>query len=314
MILLVAGREAIRVEERGREFVEQFAKKYDPQRLNIEFLGVGLAFSRVREALFSAPFLAEKRMVVLSSFLSGATKAEVEQWAEMLKGVPESTVAVILESDIREEKELAWLSDIGDKVRIYWLKNLEERELQGWLRERAQRGGLKLSERAWKVFFEAVGGDLTRASMEIAKLSAFSGGLEVTEADVRLLVSSGVDDEGPFAFSNALAGKTSEALGALQRERVRGAAEFLLFGTLVRTARIRLQIKAVLRQPVGDGARELGLHPFVFKKESGAIGKRQLAGLAAILAKGLGLDRLLKRGLSPTLAVDRLAVYVLKDK
>ena len=67
MILLVYGDDAFRVKERSREFVEKFAEKFDPTRMNIdEFVFAkknDVSLSRVVEAIAASPFLSAKRMV-----------------------------------------------------------------------------------------------------------------------------------------------------------------------------------------------------------------------------------------------------------
>jgi DNA polymerase III delta subunit len=303
MILLVTGADAVRVRERVQDFVDHFVQKYDQQRLNVEFFRDGTALSVVRDQLVAAPFLAEKRMVVLTGFLKDASKAELQEWQAIFAALPSSTIAVVAEVDV-DSLEFAWMTSLPD-AKAYPLAPLSEAERLSWLQERARRQGLQLAERAWRYFVQAVGSDITRADIELAKLGAFADGVVLDEKEVRRLVSPVVVDDGPFVFSNALSEGRSSIFVALQQERARGVADFLLLGTLLRAARLQGQIKAVLRQPMGDAAKELGLHPYVFKKESAVLGKKSLDSLLVRLRRGGDLDRLVKRGLPVDLAVDR---------
>lgn len=303
MILLVTGAESVRVRERVQEFVEHFVQKYDPQRLNVEFFREGTAFSLIRDQLLASPFLAEKRMVVLTGFLRDTSKAAMVEWQNLLMQLPASTIAVIAETDV-DSLDFAWLTTMPD-VHAYPLTVFTDSERQAWLQDRATRQGLRFTPGAWRFFLQAVGADITRADIEFAKLSAYASGAVLEEWAVRRLVAPMLADEGPFAFANALGGTRASVLLALRHERLRGVPDFLLFGTLLRTARLQGQIKAILQQPIGDAPKELGMHPFVFKKESAALGKQTLPMLISRLQRGAALDRAIKRGLPPEIGVDR---------
>ncbi len=326
MILLVYGDDAFRVKERSREFVEKFAEKFDPTRMNIdEFVFAkkdDVNVARIAEAVAASPFLSAKRMVRVDGIFSTVTtKPDAEPWIAVLERVPESTILVLVDASSKEkvEKTELWKRVSAMKeVHNYPLPALSGSELQAWIMNRAKARGAVMVPAVVTALVDRVGNDSWRLETEIGKLAAYAGDAPISEDMIRVLVSSEYRED-IFALMDAMsADRASFALKKLHEERVAGADEFPLFGMLMRQIRLLLQVRSLCDESpnVGkqDVANALGLHPFVAQKVLGEARRRSFERMKEWHGLASDLDFAMKRGLAPDVAVDRLVAAMLDAK
>lgn len=325
MILLVYGDDAFRVKERSREFVEKFAQKFDPTRMNIdEFVFAkkdDVNLPRVAEAIAASPFLSAKRMVRVDGIFSMVTtKPDAEPWATMLERVPESTILVLVDSSSKEkvEKTELWKRvSVMKEVHSYPLPALSGSELQTWIANRAKVYGAVMVPAVIRALVDRVGNDSWRLETEVGKLAAYAGNAPISEEMIEALVSSEYHED-IFALMDAMsADRASFALKKLHEERVAGADEFPLFGMLVRQIRLLLQVRSLCDESSNIGKQDiasaLGLHPFVAQKVLGEARRRSFERMKQWHRLAFDLDFSMKRGLAPDVAVDRLVAAMLDD-
>lgn len=326
MILLVYGDDGFRVKERSREFVEKFAEKFDPTRMNIdEFVFAkkdDVNLLRVAEAIAASPFLSAKRMVRVDGIFSMVTtKPDAEPWIAMLERVPESTILVLVDASSKEkvEKTELWkrVSTMKD-VHIYPLPALSGSELHAWIANRAKVHSTVMIPAVITALVDRVGNDSWRLETEIGKLAAYAGDAPVSEEMIGTLVSSEYRED-IFALMDAMsADRASFALKKLYEERVAGADEFPLFGMLVRQIRLLIQVRSLCDESPNIGKQDvatvLGLHPFVAQKVLGEARRRSFDQMKQWHGLASELDVAMKRGLLPDIAVDRLVAAMLDVK
>ncbi len=323
MILLVYGDDAFRVKERSREFVDKFAEKFDPTRMNIdEFAFIkkdDVNLPRIAEAIAASPFLSAKRMVRVDGIFSTVTtKPDAEPWIAVLERVPESTILVLVDSSSKEkvEKTELWKRISAMKeVHTYPLPALSGSELQVWISSRAKMHGAVIVPAVSSALVDRVGNDSWRLETEIGKLSAYAGDAPISEEMVRTLVQSEYRED-IFALMDAMsADRSSFALKKLHEERIAGADEFPLFGMLVRQIRLLLQMRSLCDESPNIGkqdvANALGLHPFVAQKVLGEARRRSFERMKQWHGLASELDFAMKRGLAADIAVDRLVASML---
>lgn len=323
MILLVYGDDAFRVKERSREFVEKFAEKFDPTRMNIDEFAFtkkdDVNLPRVAEAIAASPFLSAKRMVRIDGIFSTVTtKPDAEPWIAMLERVPESTILVLVDMSSKEkvEKTELWRRvSIMKEVHNYPLPALSGSELQTWIASRAKVHGAVMVPGVISALIDRVGNDSWRLETEIGKLAACAGDAPISEEMIHALVSSEYRED-IFALMDAMsADRSSFALKKLHEERVAGADEFPLFGMLMRQIRLLLQVRSLCDESpnVGkqDVASALGLHPFVAQKVLGEARRRPFEQMKRWHGLASDLDFAMKRGLAADVAVDRLVAAML---
>ncbi len=323
MILLVYGDDAFRVKERSREFVDKFAEKFDPTRMNIDEFVFGkkddVNLVRVSEAIAASPFLSTKRMIRVNGIFSTVTtKPDAEPWIAALERVPESSIVVLVDAASKDkvEKTELWKRVLTMKdVHNYPLPALSGSELQTWIANRAKAYGAVMVPSVIAALVDRVGNDSWRLETEIGKLSAYAGDGPISEEMITKLVSSEYRED-IFALMDAMsADRASFALKKLHEERTAGAEEFPLFGMLVRQIRLLLQVRSLCDTlpNIGkqDVANVLGLHPFVAQKVLGEARRRSFDRMKQWHELASDLDFAMKRGLAPDVAVDRLVAAML---
>ena len=84
---------------------------------------------------------------------------------------------------------------------------------------------------------------------------------------------------------------------------------------LVRQIRLLLQVRALCdeapRTGKQDVANRLGIHPFVAQKLLAEVARRSSLTLESMHSRASELDLAMKRGLDPSVAVDRLVAMML---
>ncbi len=210
----------------------------------------------------TVPFLGSHRLVVvhglLDRFETGdrrrrrrAKEPELGPWEGFVSGLsamPETTVLVFLGGDLAPQnpflQALRGLADLEE------FKPLPQGELAGWITRRAQRYGVALEARAVAPLAALVGNHLWTLDSELRKLAAYANGGQVTEADVRSLVSL-AREPSVFALADAvIEGRPRDAADLLQRLLAEGESAGRLLGTLARQYRLLLLTKELIERGV----------------------------------------------------------------
>lgn len=323
MLLMVYGDDGFRVKEKARDFVDKFVTKYDPTRLNVDEIVFAkkdeLDLAAVAEAIGAAPFLSTKRMLRIDGLFSFVTtKPDAELWMKVLGKIPESTIVMLVDGvgvDKVEKIELAKrLSGIEGALK-YTFPALGGSDLRMWVINRAKEREAVMVPAIADGLIERIGNDSWRLETEIAKLAAYAGDAPITAEMVSLLVGREYSDD-MFGFIDAMAaGRPAYALQKLAEERSAGAEDFPLFGMLVRQIRLLLQVRALCdeapRTGKQDVANRLGIHPFVAQKLLAEVARRSSLTLESMHSRASELDLAMKRGLDPSVAVDRLVAMML---
>ena len=98
MLIFLHGPDTFRSRQQLKKMIEKFKTDRDPQGYNVAVLDCAKEDGgKVMEQILSAPFMSEKRLVVLENFLSTTKIGDLQ--TEMLKRVdektlPESTVLI----------------------------------------------------------------------------------------------------------------------------------------------------------------------------------------------------------------------------
>lgn len=295
MIIFVYGPDTFRSRAKLRELVEAFQKKYDPSGMNIaRFDGKTAEIGDIMSATTASPFLSERRLVVVE----GPFDAH-----DLLVRVPESTILILWDEKAPTGKH-------GKDIVQYKFDALAGPALTAWVNDEFKKAGVSVEPRATDALVAAVGSDLWRLSVEIAKLAAHAGPSgSVLARDVELLVSSSVESN-IFGLTDALADRNAAgAFSLLERELDAGTHELQIMTMLTRQVRLLLQTHALLeehpRATAETVAKSLGMHPFVARKTLGQVRRFDRPTLERAYDHLFHLDWHLKTGrASPRVALD----------
>jgi DNA polymerase-3 subunit delta len=277
--------------------------------------------------LFSAansmPFLAERRVVILSNpFARIQSDAARKRFLAFLNGLPESTALVLVVEDefVRKGKEWDWKSLSATKTQWMrkWIGEVGKRadyrpcrlpqmnEMSEWVRKEARRIGGQFTPEAAKSLVNHVGNDTRMASLEVEKLLVFVDFKRPVEIeDVEDLTAQGGQAD-VFNMVDALAaGDARQALGQLHR-LLETQEPLSLFGMVVRQFRLLIQARELLDEGRGGQVKdEMHLAGFVADKLVAQVRRFTMPQLEDIYHRLLLLDEALKTSQMPSdLALD----------
>lgn len=234
-------------------------------------------------ALNTLPLGAPHRLVVLDHALECTRGKDGQNWlASALKGMPSSTVAVLVLPDSKRFKagSMQWetaggghwlrraLKDSGKKTAWQEMPLPSAREMPDWIMREAAAQGVHFERGAAAELANLVGVDLYQARQEVSKARSYMGEDGTVTREVVRLLCSQTRQEDIFALVDALGGRDArKALGLLNVMLADQPAQYI-FSMVARQVRLLLVAKEVSTE--GGGERELtaasGVHPFVVRK------------------------------------------------
>ena len=193
--------------------------------------GQHLTLSELRNKCDAAPFLSSHRLVIVDGLLgrfevkqsrprsgrgkSGNGLGEWEGLASYIKQMPETTVLVLVDGEVKGQNPL--LKKLSPLAEVRAFPLLRGKDLKAWIQKRVKEEGGNITPQAVNLLTELIGGDLWAMSGEIQKLLLYSQERPISEDDVRQLVSH-VQEANIFALVDAVAeGRTELAQRILHR-------------------------------------------------------------------------------------------------
>ncbi len=302
MVILIAGDDGFRVQQKREELVAAFRQKFDPTGMNVDTKdGAALTVEELSAAVRTQPFLAPRRMLVVRGLL--VRKGDAKGFGEALAASADHLIAVLADVIAPEtfgkhalRKALAAALPHGQLVE-YVYPTLSSAELRGWVREEAARVGAAFDAAALEALIHAVGPDLWRMRGELAKLAAWRGAEPVRREDVALLVESHLEED-VFAVTDAVgSGDMRVAARVVAAQLAAGGDAFRLIGMVARQLRLLAAARAALDARQGDAfSQRMGVHPYAAKKVLAQAQRLTAARIARMLAALNRADRAIKTG------------------
>ncbi len=259
---------------------------------------------RIWSEIMAAPFLAEKRMIVIQSVLSSKDQEVLESLTEGIKThkVPEMNVVIFWQGEpVGKSKVAKELQDMLAKEK--WARRFEllvGAQLSAWIKEEVSQRGGTINTMAINFLAQNVGKDIWYLNSLLDQLTAYAEKREIILADVQLFLEEKADDN-IFNMADAVvSGNRRLAFKLVQEQRRLGGEEGYLFGMITRQFRILLTMRDLFNRQEDISsdqmAKMLDLHPFVVKKSLPFIKKYSLDKLQEIYKQLLEIDIKTKTG------------------
>ncbi len=277
MIYLLYGEDDFSI----HEFVGDLQRQIGPEELtdaNTTTLdGLAITPRQLQEACSVVPFLAQRRLIVVKGLFQrfeeqggqgrsgrsprsrGQTGDEWANLAEMLAQIPDTTLVVFVDGRLRRDNPL--LHRMTPLAQVHEFPSLSGQALNRWIRQRVASTGSAIRDGAIRLLMDHVGGDLWVLSNEIEKLALYSGGDDIEEEAVRLLVGRSREASVFSVIDATLEGRASTALQLLGRLLQSGAEAPYVITMLARQLRLALLAQELLAKGVAQAelGRRLGL-------------------------------------------------------
>jgi DNA polymerase-3 subunit delta len=316
MIFLLYGNDEFAITRRLKDFASDFSDPTTAGMNTAQFEARSMSDEEFNNALNAMPFLASKRLVILSNpsskYNNPATRKKFEEY---ISKAPDSVNLVIHEfiEDKPKEIEKYWLLKWAGKnpklVKAQPFMRPKQKSMAGWIVNEAKNQNGIIEPAAAAKLAEMVGVDTRQAMMEIAKLLAYANWARpVQGSDVEAVCIVTAEQE-TFDFVDALSLGNSKRAQYLLHRLLENEEAFSLWGMVVRQFRLLLQAREILdgRGNKDDVARALGVHPFVAEKTTGQASRFTMDSLESIYRHLLVIDERVKTSqITLELALDTL--------
>ena len=296
-----------------------FGKERSLEQLNLTRLdGRQATDEELGSAANALPFLADKRVVVLTSPLSRLTSdAARKRFLALLEGLPSSTLLVLVIEDTLERKKgwksfpsthfvHRWVMAAGNRAKYELCQLPQPGEMPMYIRKTAQAQGGQFNPDAAAALAAHIGNDTQMAALEIDKLLTYVDRRRPVEAqDVEELTAQGSQVD-VFAMVDALAnGNSRQAIGFLH-QLLEEQDPLSLFGMITRQFRLLIQARELMDEGRGSQIMtEMHQAPFLADKLAGQARRFSMAQLEDIYHRLLSIDEAIKTSqMPPDLALD----------
>ncbi len=282
MIHLIYGEDVVSADEALAEIARD-AGPDDLRDINrTSFLAEELTPQKLAAAVFTIPFMADHRVVVVRGLLStferrsGAASGTRNNrnnalglWAELpdeLRSIPPTTNLTFLDGALSRNNPMLRKLAPQSEVREFPLPR--ERDMSGWIMSRAKTLSIDLEPRASATLAEAIGRQPRLIDSELRKLALYTDGRSVQDEDVRRTVAN-VREANIFqAVDAVIDGRADVALSLITRIMDDGSPAAYILTMLARQVRLLLMAKDMMARgvPKEDIGRNLRLSGWVLNK------------------------------------------------
>ena len=212
------------------------------------------------------PFLAKRRLVILSDLLTRVThQAAQKKLIAQLEKIPASTAMIVVENRMlisereRRKGERHWLERWAESqperalVKYYPLP--KGADLSGRIQEMAKKAGGQMAPGAANLLADLVDGDPRLAYQEVQKLLAYVNYSRTVEADDVQMVTADVGQGDVFVLVEALGNRDGKKAQNMLHRLLEYQEYFSIFGMIVRQFRLLILAREIL--DTGGGKDEI---------------------------------------------------------
>jgi DNA polymerase III subunit delta len=317
----------LRNDPKGQERLEALRSQFDDPAIrdaNVQSIeGQRVSVGNLQNACLSYPFLAAKRLVVVTGLVARLqadskrparasaarkrlTKAdspgqEEQAFADILPQIPDHTDLALVEPTAWREGTpfLRQLARVSAEI----VRPLRPNELPGWIQQRIKdKRGAIAPETAHRLA-DWIGSDLQALDQDLEKLVVFAGGNPITWDMVEALVASAKEANIFTLVDRAAEGNARAALREMHRLLAEGSPVQII-SMLSRQFRLMM----LWKEQLGGGVRPvtiaqtLGLRDFVAEKLGRQAGRYSISQIEAIYGQIVQIDLASKTSQGDTIA------------
>ncbi len=282
--------------------------------LNVTSLeGGNLSLGQIRNTADAMPFMADRRLVVVSGFLRAlkSKPAELEQLAAYLGQVAPTTDLALVEDEALDKRHPVLKAAEAAGAQVLRFDGPGKDNLRPWIINRAKMHGAEIEPAAAELLGRLVGSELRTLNSEIEKLILYAGNRRsISRADVELLVPYTEESE-DFGLTNAIGQRNApRAYDQLHKMLDEGKHALAILASIAGQVRGLLEIKDMAERglsPQEIAQRKGWKNDYAVKMRLKEAANFSSARLEEILEMLLAIDLDLKTGkIESRLALDTL--------
>ena len=252
------------------------------------FDGEEVEYDRIREALESLPFLANRKLIVLRA--PSANKEFVEKAERLLSEIPEITDVIIHEP--RLDKRSVYYKFLKKNTEYKEFNEPDEYGLSKWLGEQSKSLGGSISQPDARYLVERVGTNQQLLDNELKKLLAYD--LKVTKQSIDLLTEPTLRSTVFQLLDAAFTGNAKLMLKLYMEQRASKVEPQQIISMLAWQLHILAVIKASGERSDDQIAGDAKINPFVVRKSRQIARSITTAKLKSLIHKLAQLDMQMK--------------------
>ncbi len=287
MAVVITGNNEFAARNELNRLVQEFVTKHG--EFGVERIeAADIELGRLLENVGSAPFLASRRMIILSSPSSNKTVAEhIDQ---ILDAASESTDLII--SERKFDKRLGLYKTLKKRAEFKEYNDLDERGLAGWLVVEAKKRGGTLKNVDANFLVQRAGLNQMGLSHELGKLLSYDP--SITRDNIELLIEPLPQSSVFDLLDAAFAGNKQRTIALYQDQRKQQVEPQAIMGMIA----WQVHILAVVKFNEKDGAEAIAqkakLSPFVVRKTLNITRSLSQKQTKDLVGRALALDIRLK--------------------
>lgn len=248
-ISFFTGNNAYLLEKTLALLIENFTKKHG--ELNVALLESEneLTANAIMSAAGSAPFLAEKRLVIIKNFLTRGEESDQAKMETRIDDMPESSLVIFYEHPHSEKKrrgtpKLAQILRKHTVVKEFNEPDIDE--VTTWIINRLQKSDSTITMPQVRTIINMRGTDMLTLANEVGKLELYAAGRAITDDDIELLITKNYTAT-VFQFTDMLNAKDAKRAIALLHTLVEmGEEPLMLIGMIARHFRLLILVKDLM--------------------------------------------------------------------
>jgi DNA polymerase-3 subunit delta len=224
--------------------------------------GRGVTLNDIRRDADSMPFLAPRRLVIVTGYVSAiaAKKDDTQALADYLSRLAPTTDLVLAEDDTLRKGHTILKAAEAAGGQILTFGELDKGNLAAWIVKRAKDHGVVIEPDAADLLGRLVGADRRVLNNEIEKLVLYVDGQRpITKPDVDLLVPYTEDAE-QFGISNAIGQRNARKAYDQIHKELEEKHPMQILGSITAQIRTLIEVKDMAEHglPAAEIARRKG--------------------------------------------------------
>lgn len=261
--------------------------------------------SEIADFLDSIPFLSEYKCVVIEDLNADAMDVtEHKAYLSLIENVPEGSILIIAQNNleidlIKPKAKMKKLMDTCAKSgEFVEMKYLSPAVINGMTVRKLAKSGCTISSQNAGYLAEECGGDLTVLQNEIAKLSAYKPGKEITREDIDKLVPKRIETNIYDLAKQLMSGRIDSALDILNTLFIQRVEPVIILAALSGhfTDLYRAKLALNAGKSVSDASAAFKYPPnrsFVMKNAFNSVRNLRIEYLGSCIAVLYDTNRLL---------------------
>jgi DNA polymerase-3 subunit delta len=286
--------------------------------------GRSFALSQLKDAVATVPFLASKRLVILSYPTSRLKdKLEQEEFINYLSTEKPTSKLVLVEYDFltsdrdRKDGRLNWLerwATSPDQTKRVYLRHHPQPSgglMVKWIQDHVKLMGGQISTQAAVSLANQIGDDTRMASQEITKLLTYVNFARPVDTDDVEHLTPLTAKIGDFELVNALRDKDQRKAQALLHRSLQEDDPLWIFQSIVYQIRVLIVAREILDEhaTINDFPKSLRIAPYPAKLAMESAQRYSMKFLEMIYHRLLDLDEAIKTGqMDADLALEFLVI------